>query len=78
VDPPLLRIVEARLDADGAGDHDWAMLVLAVCEGAEALDTVLGGGRPCGTRARRRDARRRRSGLHLPPRITNGERTPWR
>ena len=43
MDPALLRIVEARLDADGAGDHDWAMLVLAACEGPDALDTVLGG-----------------------------------
>ncbi len=43
MDPALLRIVEERLDADGAGDHDWAMLVLAACDGPEALDTVLGG-----------------------------------
>lgn len=43
MDSALLRIVEARLDADGAGDHDWAMLVLAACEGLEALDAVLGG-----------------------------------
>lgn len=43
MDPALLGIVEGRLDADGAGDHDWAMLVLAACEGQDALDTVLGG-----------------------------------
>ena len=43
MDPALLRIVEERLDADGGGDHDWAMLVLGACEGPEALDAVLGG-----------------------------------
>ena len=43
MDPALLRIVESRLDAAVAGDHDWAMLVLAACEGSDALDTVLEG-----------------------------------
>ena len=43
MDATLLRIVEERLDADGAGNHDWAMLVLAACEGPDALGTVLGG-----------------------------------
>lgn len=43
MDPALLRIVENRLDAAAAGDHDWGMLVLAACEGRQALEGVLGG-----------------------------------
>jgi hypothetical protein len=50
--PELLRIVDRRLEATGALEHDWSLLVLGACEGPESLDAVLEGGKPA-TKGRR-------------------------
>ena len=44
--PELLRIVDRRLDATGALEHEWAFLVLGACEGEESLQAILQGEAP--------------------------------
>ena len=41
--PELLRIVDRRLDKTGALAHPWSLLVLAACEGQDALTAALNG-----------------------------------
>ena len=43
MDRELLRIVEERLTAAGDADEQWALLIMAACEGSESLESVLGG-----------------------------------
>lgn len=52
MDPVLLRIVHERLDAANASG-DWPYLVLAACEGPNALAQVLNGGRAAADAQRR-------------------------
>jgi recombinational DNA repair ATPase RecF len=41
VDEKLQYLVFQRLQADGALEHDWSVLVIAACSGAEELDELL-------------------------------------
>ncbi len=52
--PELLRIVDRRLEATGALEQSWSLLVIGACEGAETLDGILGGDKPAARAARAR------------------------
>ncbi len=44
--PELLRIVDRRLEATGALEHGWSLLVLGACESDASLTAVLEGRAP--------------------------------
>ena len=49
--PELLRIVDRRLEATGALEHGWSLLVLGACESEESLAAVLENRVPAARRA---------------------------
>src|SRR4051794_21720355 len=61
MDAELLRLVEARLEADTSLGEDAALLVLAACDGSDSLEAVLDGEQELAGRARKRAATKQSS-----------------
>lgn len=64
MDAELIRLVEERLTDSGYQNTEWALLVLAACEGPDSLDAVLGGQTK---RRRPRSAAQRTTAAQEPP-----------